>query len=511
LQAEAPAEVPMAALGTSQMAMRSAFGFWLPELRDADSEDFWEREDQRAYSRRLYNESPAARSGIQKEVEYRVGTGLRLQSVIDPDELGLTEEQAEEWQDRTEKRFNMWAKSPFASVEGDQSWYQMQELIAKSRALSGDIFGVLVRKERQNWPFRTAVQLIEADRVCNINNTANTETIYEGIKRAADGEIVSIFVANHHPNRVITPQTKREWREIKIYAPNGRRNVFHHKKMERPGQTRGMPDLSVVTGILKGVNDFSAAELHAANVSAANAIFATMSPESFTDIFKDPAEQQAYISLALEARKNYAGWDSGRLLNLFPGETVNAPTPGRPNPNFGTFVNDFYVQLGMGLNLSKEALLGVFESSYTAARAALQQLWQSIYIKRHTDITQVCEPVYETWLFDCVADGIIQAPGFFVDPFIRHAWSGSEWAGMGPSSLNPLDEARAAVLRAQHITSELEETMSYDGGDYVKRHRQRAREAEARRRDKLPPLGTTAAVEGPPDDGATTTTQAQQP
>jgi lambda family phage portal protein len=494
----------MAALGTSQMAMRAAFGLWNPELRDADSSDYWERDDQRAFSRQLYNESPPARSAIEKEVEYRVGTGLRLQSVIDTEELRLTEEQAEEWQDRTEKRFNMWANSQNASVEGDLCWYEMQQLIAKSRALSGDVFGVLVRKERQNWPFRTAVQLIEADRVCNENNTANTETVYEGIKRAADGEILSIFVANHHPNRLITPQTKREWREIAIKAPNGRRNVFYTKKMERPGQTRGMPALSVVTSILKGVTRYTEAELEAAVNSAALAIFATMSTDSFKELFTDPGQQNSYIEQALAARKNATGWDAGKLLNLFPGESVTSPTPGRPNPNFGTFVSDFYVQLGMGLNLSKEAVVGLFESSYTAARAALQQLWQSIYIKRSSDVIQICNPVYETWLFDCVADGIIQAPGFFADPFIRHAWSGSEWSGMGPSSLNPLDEARAAVLLAQHVTTEREEAMKFDGGDYAKRHRQRAREAAARRADGLPPLGTTAVAEGPPDDGSTT-------
>ena len=484
---------PRAALGTSQMARRAAFANWAPQLWDADTGQQWERDDKRAASRALYDESPPARAAIQKGVEYRVGTGLRLQSTIDADELRLTDEQAEEWQDRTEKRFNMWASSAFASVEGDQCFYELQQLIAKSRALSGDVFAVITQKDRPNWPFKTAIQLIEADRVCNEKATANTNEIYEGIRRKTDGEIVSIFVADHHPNRHVSAQITRTWREIPIFAPNGRRNIIHAKKMERPGQTRGMPALSVVASILKSVTRYSEAELEAAVNSAALAIFATMSPDSFKELFQNPAEQEEYITHAMKARADATSLDSGKLLNLFPGESVVSPTPGRPNPNFGQFVEDFYIQLGMGLNEPMEVITGLFKSSYTAARAALQQLWQSIYIDRASDEVQICNPIYQAWLFDSVGDGIIQAPGFFRDPFIRHAWSIANWTGMGPSSLNPLQEAQAAVLLAQNITSEQEEAVKFDGGDWRTRHRLRVRAAEARRRDGLPPLGAKVA------------------
>jgi len=142
-------------------------------------------------------------------------------------------------------------------------------------------------------------------------------------------------------------------------------------------------------------------------------------------------------------------------------------------------------------------MTGLFKSSYTAARAASQQLWQMIYGDRAHDVTHTCQPVYETWLADGVADGWIQAPGFFADPFIRYAWSVAEWAGSGPASLNPLQEAEAARLRASFLTSEAEETIAYDGGDYASRHVQRAREAAARRRDSLPPLDAKGAAPAP--------------
>ena len=161
------------------------------------------------------------------------------------------------------------------------------------------------------------------------------------------------------------------------------------------------------------------------------------------------------------------------------------------------FRSSIYGLIGMGLKMPPEVITGLFESSYTAARAALQQLWQMIYIERASDVTHICQPIFEAWLFDCVSDGIIEAPGFFSDSFIRYAWCGSQWSGSGPASLNPLDEAKAAQLRAQFLTSESEETINYDGGDWNTRHAQRRREAAARRDDELPPLGAAPAAESP--------------
>ena len=490
--------------GGSRLSMAPAFAMWQPGVRDPDGDDTYELRDQRGYSRDLYRTSPAAGSGIDQLVSYQVGTGLKCQPRILEQWLGMTSEQAEEWQEWQKDRFHMWASSTWASVEGDLNFYEMQELIARSRILSGDVFTVLTSKDRPGWPFKLALQIIEADRVCNENNGANTAAIFEGIKRAVDGEIVSIFVANHHPGSLISGASGQTWREIPVYSSSGRRNILHRKKMVRPGQSRALPALTRILGKMKQFEGFTDYELTAALNASAQAVFAEMDADSFRDLFNDE-EQRQYLAANLSARNQLNTWESGRVLNLFPGEKVTSPTPGRPNPNFDGFVQPFFTFLGMGLNLPPEVMTGLFKSSYTAARAALQQHWQMIYAERAHDVTHTCQPVYETWLADGVADGWIQAPGFFADSFIRYAWSVAEWAGSGPASLNPLQEAEAARLRASFLTSEAEETIAYDGGDYASRHVQRAREAAARRRDNLPPLdakgGAPATVPAPAQPG----------
>ena len=490
--------------GGSRLAGMPAFAAWAPGVRDPDGDDAFELQAQRGYSRDLYRTSPVAGSGIDQLVAYRVGTGLRCQPRITEEWLGLTSEQAEEWQEQQKRRFEMWASDTRASVEGDQNFYEMQELIARSEVLSGDVFTILTEKERPGWPFRLALQVIEADRVCNENNGANTAEIFEGVRRAVDGEILSIFVANHHPGAMLAGVNKKEWREIPVYTSTGRRNILHRKKMVRPGQTRALPCLTKIIGSTKQLQRYTEAEIEAAVNSAAPAVFAQMDTESFKDLFS-PDEQQQYLQLGLQSRQQVTAWQSGKILNTMPGETITSPTPGRPNPNFDGFVQPFFTLLGMGLNLPPEVLTGLYKSSYTAARAAFQQLWQMIYVDRSHDVTHTCMPVYRAWMDEGVSAGWIQAPGYWADPFVRHAWQGAEWTGSGPASLNPLQEAEAAMLRAQFLTDEQTETNAYDGGDHSSRHAQRAREAEARRRDGLPPLGAKGGaapttIPTPPSD-----------
>ena len=480
--------------GGSVLGRRPAFDLWRPMATDANGDDTWEISDQRAWSRDLGRTDAITRSGFDRWREYVVGTGLRLQSRIDGEELGMNEDDVEAWQKKAEKRFNMWAESKFCSFEGDQNFYEMQQTLAESKQASGDVFAVLRTKVRDGWPFVLTIQLVEADRVCNPNNGANTATLFEGIERNDQGEIIRIHVANHHPNSLLLP-AKREWTAIDVFAPNGRRNILHWQRQRRPGQSRGMPLPSVITGTLKQLGRYTDAEIDAAVNAATMAIFAEMDVDSFDDIFSSE-QREAYVAQALQARQNSSGLSSGQIINTLPGEKIYTPTPGRPNPNAPPFFDLFLKLCSMGLGVPEEIIQGKFTTSYTAAQAAFQQWFQSVFIERAGLQWNFCQPIYETFLLDCVIDRIIVAPGFLTNPFIRYAYSGSQWTGSGRFVLNPRQEAEAAQIRARFMTTEAEESLAYDGGDWDTRHRQRAREAAARRRDALPPLGETQ----PPTD-----------
>jgi lambda family phage portal protein len=189
------------------------------------------------------------------------------------------------------------------------------------------------------------------------------------------------------------------------------------------------------------------------------------------------------------------------VVNLLPGEEIENPLQNRPNPNFDPFVSSVMRQIGIGLNIPYEVLSKHFQSSYSAARAALLDAWRTFKIRREWLATKLCQPVYEEWLADAVASGMVSAPGFFADPMIRAAWSRATWNGDGPGSIDPLKEAQAARERMDiGLTTLAEEIIAHDGGDWEQKHRQQMAERQARQESGLAPTKQPGNLTEEPDE-----------
>lgn len=450
---------------------------WQPGVGDADANTVRDLRELRARSRDLVRNSPIAGGAIETTVTNVVGRGLTLQSHIDYEALGLDDDEAAKWQRNTERRFNVWAKSELSDAIGELNFAEQQDLALRTWMESGDTAVVLAQIKRPQWPFALALQVVEADRVCNPDFRANNQQYVSGFERDDSGASIAIHICNFHPGTAL-PHTAFKWQRIDLRgAKSGRRNVLVLKSKKRPGQTRGIPALAPIIGTLKQMDRYADAEIDAAVNSAAMAIFTKMDPDSFSELF-EPADQQRIIDAA-------HSWDGtlrgGSAINLLPGEEVQMPNPGRPNPNFDPFMTAFMRYVGIGLNIPTEVLSKHFQSSYSAARAALLDAWRTFMVRRQRLADKLCQPVYEEWLADEVAAGRIAAPGFFTDVFIRAAWCGAAWSGDGPGSLDPLKEVKASRERMDcGITTLADETLSYDGGDWEAKHRQRAREVDER-------------------------------
>lgn len=455
---------------------------WRPGVRDADGDVVSDLRELRARSRDLVRNSPIAAGAIETQVTHIVGSGLSLQSRVDAAFLGMTPEQADAWQTATERRFRLWANSPLSDAAAELDFYEQQDLALRTQLESGDAFILLAHQEKPDWPYRLVLQIIEADRACNPSFAADKPELTAGIERTQSGAAVAVHICNRHPGALVAAEALK-WQRVEFRgASSGRRNVLHLKRKLRPGQSRGLPSLAPIIGTLKQMERYATAEIDAAVNAAAQALFVKMDAEAFGDLF-DPAAQQQLVTQA-------SGWDgsisSGRAVNLLPGESIEAPDLGRPNPNFDPFMSAFMRYVGIGLNIPVEVLMKHFQSSYSAARAALLDAWRTFNIRRTWLASKLCQPIYEEWLADEVAAGHISAPGFFADPLVRAAWCGSTWSGDGPGALSPLDEARAAGERMKlGLTTLAQESVAYDGGDWEVKHRQRAREVQLRRAEGL--------------------------
>jgi lambda family phage portal protein len=485
---------------------------YMPTPGSANADTVFDLRMLRARSRDQMRNAPVALGALNSTVGHVVGTGLTYTPAIDAEFLGLTDEQAEEWQDDVKRRFRAWSETTDCDVARQLDFYGLQELAFRSFLESGDCFVLTPRVQRAGQGPRLALQLVEADRVCNPNGQPTSDTLVDGVEIDINtGEALAYQVAARHPGSIYgNAANQNKWTRVSARGDKtGRRNVLHIIKPLRPGQVRGVPWIAPILEPLKQLDRWSESELNAAVVSSLQATFITMDANAFQDLYEQDA-QDAIVTKA-------AGWsgalESGQAVNLMPGEKVESNAPGRPNPAFDPFWMAMVRQIGMALEIPVEVLIMHFQSSYSAARGALLMAWRAYRAKRDTLAKQMCQPVVELWLADEVAEGRISAPGFFADPVIRCAWCASIWTGDGPGSIDPEKEVRAAAARVElGISTKQAESILHDGVDWEQKHEQRVKEINAEKADGiyLPPPGspampgtaTTPIEDGTPVTGA---------
>jgi len=474
---------------------RSALRNWRPGAGSANSDTTYDRTDLRARSRDLARNNPTACAAINANVTNAIGTGLSMRPRIDAVALGLTEDEADAIEAEIDREWRLCACTQEIDAAMTLDIYGLQEQSFRGVLESGDIGALLIsKKRRNNNPYTLAVQLIEADRISNPGRKADSDTIVGGVEFDTYGAPKQYHISNKHPGDL--RQAGMTWTAYPAFGANtGRRNVLHLFEQLRPGQARGVPFLSPVIEPLRQLGTYTDAELQAAVISGAFSVFIKMDPDAFDSLF----ESDTKSSIINDARKWDGSLSSGKAVNLLPGEEISSANPGRPNSEFDPFVASIFKQIGMALELPMEVLTMSFQSSYSAARAALLIAWRVFYKRRTFMASRFCQPIYEEFLAEAVAMGRLSMPGFFADPIARQAWSGAEWAGDGPGSIDPQKEVGAAEKRVALGISTLDrESIAFDGVDWETKHRQQTKEYKARRAAGMPDPGSAGAMNTPP-------------
>ncbi|MBC7600528.1 MAG: phage portal protein [Polaromonas sp.] len=461
---------------------RAQLSRWMPMAGSANADTIRDLPMLRSRSRDQMRNAPVALGALNTTVSHVVGTGLTYTPAIDAEFLGLDDEQAEAWQDDVKRRFSAWASSVDCDCARQLDFYGLQELGFRSFLESGDSFVITPRLARNGKPARLALQLVEADRVCNPNRGADGPALIDGVEiDPPTGEVLAFHVARMHPGGVNV--AGNVWDRVGVRGSStGRRNVLHIFKPLRPGQLRGVPWIAPIIEPLKQLGRWSDAELNAAVVSGLMATFIKMDPNAFDTLYDEDAQ-----GAIIDSASKWSGeMESGKAINLMPGESIESPTPGRPNPAFDPFWTAMVRQIGMALEMPYEVLVMHFQSSYSAARAALLMAWKSFRSKRDMLAKTFCQPVLELWLADEVAEGRISAPGFFADDVVRAAWCAAIWTGDGPGSIDPSKEVDAAAKRVElGISTKQAESILHDGVDWEQKHEQRVKEINAEKRDGI--------------------------
>lgn len=439
----------------------------------------------RRRSRDLYAGGGLARSGPMSLTTNVVGWGIQPKPKVDGEALGLTDDEADEWERKTLREFRLWAENPMCDAERQQNFYSLQELAFRSQLVSGDCFALFGMKENKRTPYQTTIRLLEADRVSMPDSTGddslsrateNGGRIVDGVELDREGAVVAYHIASRHP-LMENAENATEWTKLEAFgSETGYPNILHITTRERPEQRRGIPFVAAQIEQIKQLDRYINAELAANVVSAMLTAFLESDEDDGKAGMEDAVNEEEKVTddeLHLELAP-------GAIYDLPPGKRIKEINPIRNNSAFEGFIATLETIIGASMEIPKEVLVKKYESNYTAARGALLDFWRTVRVYRTKFNSSFNQPIYEQWLAEAVASGRIDAPGFFDDPAIRRAWCGCMWMGSSMGHVDPLKEVNAAEKRIlNHISTEEQEASEYNGNDWASNIRQRRKELKA--------------------------------
>ncbi len=440
-----------------------------PKTGDADADTLNDLPTLRTRSRSLLRNTPIASGAIRTNQVHVIGSGLRLQSRINADVLGMSEEQADAWQQTTESEFLSWAESLDCDINRGKNFYDYQNLVFRSILESGDCFVLPLFKEISTLNYGLRLQALEADRVENPNNKRDTTTLAGGVEKHKGGTPKRYWIRTQHPGAESTP-IERKWDSISAFTGNGRRKIIHIYEQLRPGQSRGVPYLAPVIEMLHQLGKYTDAELQSAVIS------------SYFTVFVTTKEGGANFSTFLPSNEGGESTDedytmgSGAIVGLAEGEEISTANPGRPNATFDPFVMSLLRQIGASLGLPFELLIQHFTKSYSAARTAMLNAWKVFLTRRSFMVDHFCNLVYELWMEEAVLRERIIAPGFLTDPLLRKAFLGNLWIGPAAGQIDPTKETAAAQARVDGFFSNISIESAAMGIDFDQNMKQVKRE-----------------------------------
>lgn len=446
----------------------------------------WNNATLRQRGRMLYMAAPIASAAINTNRTKIVGSGLRMKCAVNRNLLGLSEEAVKEWQMKTEAEWNMWAsKKMNCDALGMNNFYGLQQLAVKSWLMSGDVFALMKRVEQTPLnPYTLRIHLVEADRISTPDNMSKTTVpsmtegynpstknrIFDGVEVDANNRVVAYHICSVYPNQITSG--KKEWARVEaVGKETGLFNILQILDAERPDQYRGVTYLAPVIEILLQQRRYTESELTAALVQS----FLTAWITTQTDTTDFPLNEVGSGDIDgfgdqpddITPSENEYEMGPGTINHLAPGESVTLGNPNIPTAGFEAFVKSITKMAGASLELPYDVLIKEFNSSYSAAKGALEEAWESFKMRRAWFVSDFCQPIYETWLAEAVAIGRIKAPGFFENPLIREAWCGTRWDGPAQTHLDPVKEATANEMLVAHGWKTNEQvTREYYGGSW---------------------------------------------
>jgi lambda family phage portal protein len=393
--------------------------------------------------------NPQVRKTIRERARYEVANNCYakglvkslVSDVIGPEvqlQLGDSERAQE-----IEQAFADWAHE-------SKLWAKLRTMYT-ARIVDGEAFAIITNN-RKHKDIRLDIRPIECDMVESwVSGIAKSDEI-DGIKFDSDGNPTQYRVLKTHPgdHRAIKLTGAGDWVSANY--------VMHLFREDRPGQVRGVSELTPALSLFGVLRKFTMSVLEAANRAAEiSAVMQTnLVPDSLAAELADPVT-------IIEAQRN-------AIVSLPEGWSLSQLRPEQPSTTYAMFKAEIINEIARALNVPFNVAAGNSSGyNYASGRLDHQTYDRMIEIDRHDIATTILDRVYAEWLTE-------YATRHSMSDEDRAIVASHEWHFAGRGHVDPNKEANADDTRLKNGTLTHAAYYAKQGKDWKREHAQWIRE-----------------------------------
>jgi lambda family phage portal protein len=328
---------------------------WHAPATGPNTELRFSAETMRVRSRDLARNNHIARQALRTITNGVIGNGIIPHVSIDSSGIGQPTAGDKMRARQIEGLLKAHFDHPGIDATGQMDLYSLQDLALYSTLESGDCLVVRewrtsaqMRRRGLSLPFQ--LRVLECDYLAKeiesfqLNN-GETNQVVQGVEVDRFGRPVAYHLYEDHPGEYAY------WHQMRTRRVSASDVVLLYEIL-RPGQVRGVPELSTVMMDIKDISDFEIAELKRQEMAACFMAFVTKS----LDAGEPQAEQ---YDLA-----------PGLVWELSPGEDVRLSSPPQSN-GYVDYIRTKYRGVAAGVGITYEALTQDFSQvNYSSSRMA---------------------------------------------------------------------------------------------------------------------------------------------
>lgn len=341
----------------------------------------WFLSDWRNASREAVLKNPLGRKYMNLSVDGVIGAeGVYVKP--SPSADYMNQEELHNLSQLLEKRFDRWAyDADRFSLDGSMTFDIFQQTIEKIRVQDGECF---IRMHKFNGTLK--LEIIDAARLTQLNNQFldNGNYISNGITFDKNHRPVNYNFCIYNPITYTYDATAFE-----IVPAN---EIYHYYISDQMGQERGIPDMISTSKTMEDLKNFTEAALVAKRIAASTTAYITNNNNDTdqVDLIAGEDDSTATYTEFLEA---------GAVFELGKNQDIKTVNPQAGVDRIGEFTDELMNQISMGLNVTKQSLLGD-TSGASFSGAKLSERLQATTFRTRTNvlISKVLKPIYLEWL-----------------------------------------------------------------------------------------------------------------